>query len=91
MVDQEGGEVRRLPGAPVNSEKTIGSQPTAAQRASLATQAGTGAGGVTDGVDGESGCLGLAIVEGHALDVVEDRGAEVVDRYGFGHVTSVNW
>jgi beta-N-acetylhexosaminidase len=44
MADQEGGEVRRLPGAPVNSEKTIGSQPTAAQRASLATQAGSGAG-----------------------------------------------
>jgi beta-N-acetylhexosaminidase len=44
MVDQEGGEVRRLPGAPVDSEKTIGSQPTAAERAALATQAGTGAG-----------------------------------------------
>ena len=41
MTDQEGGEVRRLPGAPVSSEKTIGasSNPTGA-----ASSAGTGAG-----------------------------------------------
>lgn len=41
MTDQEGGEVRRLPGAPVLSEKQIGesSHPSAA-----ATQAGRGAG-----------------------------------------------
>src|SRR6202034_4159829 len=41
MTDQEGGEVRRLPGAPVLSEKQIGqsSNPAAA-----AAQAGTGAG-----------------------------------------------
>jgi len=40
MTDQEGGEVRRLPGAPVLSEKQVGqsSNPTAA------AQAGTGAG-----------------------------------------------
>jgi beta-N-acetylhexosaminidase len=44
MVDQEGGEVRRLPGAPVDSEKTIGSLPTAAERAAAATAAGEGAG-----------------------------------------------
>jgi beta-N-acetylhexosaminidase len=44
MVDQEGGEVRRLPGAPVDSEKTIGSLPTAAERAAAATAAGQGAG-----------------------------------------------
>ena len=44
MVDQEGGEVRRLPGAPVNSEKTIGSLPTPAQRSAAAKAAGTGAG-----------------------------------------------
>jgi beta-N-acetylhexosaminidase len=44
MVDQEGGEVRRLPGAPVNSEKFIGSRPTAKQRNTLARQAGRGAG-----------------------------------------------
>jgi beta-N-acetylhexosaminidase len=41
MTDQEGGEVRRLPGRPVLSEKQIGQS---AQRAQLATQAGTGAG-----------------------------------------------
>jgi beta-N-acetylhexosaminidase len=41
MTDQEGGEVRRLPGAPTMSEKQIGesSNPAAA-----ASQAGTGAG-----------------------------------------------
>ena len=41
MTDQEGGEVRRLPGAPVMSEKQIGqsSDPAAA-----ASSAGTGAG-----------------------------------------------
>jgi beta-N-acetylhexosaminidase len=41
MTDQEGGEVRRLPGAPVRSEKQIGqsSDPAAA-----ASSAGTGAG-----------------------------------------------
>jgi beta-N-acetylhexosaminidase len=44
MTDQEGGEVRRLPGAPVLSEKQIGSLPTAAQRSAAATAAGTGAG-----------------------------------------------
>jgi beta-N-acetylhexosaminidase len=44
MVDQEGGEVRRLPGAPVDSEKYIGSRRTAARRAALATAAGKGAG-----------------------------------------------
>jgi beta-N-acetylhexosaminidase len=44
MVDQEGGEVRRLPGAPVDSEKFIGSRRTAARRAALATAAGNGAG-----------------------------------------------
>jgi beta-N-acetylhexosaminidase len=41
MTDQEGGEVRRLPGAPARSEKQIGEQHNAAGAAS---QAGTGAG-----------------------------------------------
>jgi beta-N-acetylhexosaminidase len=41
MTDQEGGEVRRLPGAPVLSEKQIGEQRDAA---TAAAQAGTGAG-----------------------------------------------
>jgi beta-N-acetylhexosaminidase len=41
MTDQEGGQVRRLAGAPVLSEKQIGA---AADRASAAEQAGRGAG-----------------------------------------------
>ena len=41
MTDQEGGEVRRLPGAPVQSEKQIGESPNPAAAASAA---GTGAG-----------------------------------------------
>ena len=41
MTDQEGGEVRRLPGAPASSEKTIGA---AANPTSAASSAGTGAG-----------------------------------------------
>jgi beta-N-acetylhexosaminidase len=41
MTDQEGGEVRRLPGPRALSEKQIGES---ADAASLATQAGTGAG-----------------------------------------------
>ena len=42
MTDQEGGEVRRLPGRPVLSEKQIGAKPLA-QAKTLATQAGQGA------------------------------------------------
>jgi beta-N-acetylhexosaminidase len=41
MTDQEGGQVRRLPGAPVLSEKQIGEQHDAA---AAATAAGAGAG-----------------------------------------------
>jgi beta-N-acetylhexosaminidase len=41
MTDQEGGEVRRLPGAPVLSEKHIGQS---SNPATAAAQAGTGAG-----------------------------------------------
>ena len=44
MTDQEGGLVRRLPGAPVHSEKWIGSRATASNRAYQARLAGTGAG-----------------------------------------------
>jgi len=44
MTDQEGGEVRRLPGAPVHSEKWIGSRSSASARAYQARQAGRGAG-----------------------------------------------
>jgi beta-N-acetylhexosaminidase len=44
MTDQEGGLVRRLPGAPVHSEKWIGSRSTASKRAAQARSAGQGAG-----------------------------------------------
>jgi beta-N-acetylhexosaminidase len=44
MTDQEGGQVRRLPGAPVHSEKWIGSRSSASARAYQARQAGHGAG-----------------------------------------------
>jgi beta-N-acetylhexosaminidase len=43
MTDQEGGLVNRLPGAPGQSEKWIGSRATAAGRATQARRAGSGA------------------------------------------------
>jgi len=49
MTDQEGGEVRRLPGQPVLSEKQIGARPLAQAKA-LATQAGQGAAANLHGV-----------------------------------------
>jgi beta-N-acetylhexosaminidase len=42
MTDQEGGQVRRLPGQPTLSEKQIGAKPLS-QAKTLATQAGRGA------------------------------------------------
>ena len=47
MTDQEGGEVRRLPGAPLRSEKEIGES---SHRLTLARQAGIGAGDNLRGV-----------------------------------------
>ena len=44
MTDQEGGQVRRLPGAPVRSAKWIGSRASASARAFQASKAGHGAG-----------------------------------------------
>jgi beta-N-acetylhexosaminidase len=44
MTDQEGGQVRRLPGAPVRSAKWIGSRASASARAFQARKAGQGAG-----------------------------------------------
>ena len=43
MTDQEGGLVRRLPGAPLHSEKWIGARSTASSRANQAHKAGSGA------------------------------------------------
>jgi beta-N-acetylhexosaminidase len=48
MTDQEGGEVRRLPGAPALSEKEIGQS---AHPATAAREAGEGAGKVLRGAD----------------------------------------
>jgi beta-N-acetylhexosaminidase len=43
MTDQEGGQVRRLPGAPIHSQKWIGDRTTASNRAYQARKAGSGA------------------------------------------------
>ena len=43
MTDQEGGLVRRLPGAPVHSQKWIGARATGTSRATQARKAGAGA------------------------------------------------
>jgi beta-N-acetylhexosaminidase len=49
MTDQEGGQVRRLPGRPFLSEKQIGANPLAKAK-TLATQAGQGAAANLHGV-----------------------------------------
>lgn len=71
MTDQEGGEVRRLPGAPTRSEKQIGSSrhPAAAAR-----RAGRGAGLNLKGVEMN---VNLAPV----LDVYRKPG-DFIDQYG---------
>jgi beta-N-acetylhexosaminidase len=71
LVDQEGGQVRRLPGAPLLSEKQIGasSDPEAE-----ATSAGTGAARNLSGVDMN---VNLAPV----LDVYRKTG-DFIDQYG---------
>jgi beta-N-acetylhexosaminidase len=64
MTDQEGGEVRRLPGQPTLSEKQIGES---AQPATAAAQAGTGAGQNLAGV-------GLNVNLAPVLDVYRQPG-----------------
>ena len=71
MTDQEGGEVRRLPGAPVLSEKQIGQS---AHPAAAATAAGTGAGRNLHGV-------GLNVNLAPVLDVFRTPG-NFDDRFG---------
>ena len=70
MTDQEGGEVRRLPGAPAQSEKQIGesSNPAAA-----ASAAGTGAGKYLAGV-------GMNVNLAPVLDVYYKAG-NFIDQY----------
>lgn len=64
MTDQEGGEVRRLPGAPVQSEKQIGES---GDPAGAAAQAGTGAGQNLAGV-------GMNVNLAPVLDVYRQAG-----------------
>ena len=70
MTDQEGGEVRRLPGAPTMSEKQIGE---AKNPASAASQAGTGAGQNLAGV-------GMNVNLAPVLDVFYKSG-NFIDQY----------
>ena len=70
MTDQEGGEVRRLPGAPDLSEKQIGQSGTPA---AAAAQAGTGAGQ-------NLASVGMNVNLGPVLDVFYKAG-DFTDRY----------
>ena len=70
MTDQEGGEVRRLPGAPAMSEKQIGAYSNPAAGAS---QAGTGAGQNLAGV-------GMNVNLAPVLDVYYKSG-NFIDQY----------
>ena len=71
MTDQEGGEVRRLPGAPEQSEKQIGSSP---QPVSAAREAGRGAGRNLRGV-------GMNVNLAPVLDVYRTPG-NFIGQYG---------
>ncbi|MTD57074.1 glycoside hydrolase family 3 N-terminal domain-containing protein [Amycolatopsis pithecellobii] len=71
MTDQEGGQVRRLPGEPVLSEKQVGQ---AADPVAAATQAGTGAGRNLAGV-------GMNVNLAPVLDVYRTAG-DFMDRFG---------
>jgi beta-N-acetylhexosaminidase len=70
MTDQEGGEVRRLPGAPALSEKQVGAS---ANPALAASQAGTGAGQNLGGV-------GMNVNLAPVLDVYY-RAGNFIDQY----------
>ena len=70
MTDQEGGEVRRLPGAPVQSEKQIGES---GDPAGAAAQAGTGAGQNLAGA-------GMNVNLAPAMDVYRQAG-DFLDQY----------
>ncbi len=72
MTDQEGGEVRRLPGAPAMSEKQIGAS---ANPAAAASQAGTGAGAGQNLVG-----VGMNVNLAPVLDVYYESG-NFIDQY----------
>ncbi|WP_431874109.1 glycoside hydrolase family 3 N-terminal domain-containing protein [Amycolatopsis sacchari] len=71
MTDQEGGQVRRLPGEPALSEKQIGQS---ADPVAAATQAGTGAARTLAGV-------GMNVNLAPVLDVYRTEG-DFLDHYG---------
>src|SRR5438270_828381 len=71
LTDQEGGQVRRLPGAPVLSEKQIGQ---AANASALARAAGAGAGQNLRGV-------GINVNLAPVLDVYR-RPGNFIDQFG---------
>lgn len=73
MTDQEGGEVRRLPGRPYLSEKQIGANPLP-QAETLATEAGQGAAANLRGV-------GMNVNLAPVLDVYRQAG-DFDDQYG---------
>ena len=73
MTDQEGGLVRRLPGAPTMSEKQIGASSNPASAASSAGRAGAGAGQNLAGV-------GMNVNLAPVLDVY-DRSGNFIDQY----------
>jgi beta-N-acetylhexosaminidase len=73
MTDQEGGEVRRLPGRPYLSEKEIGANPLP-QAEKLATEAGQGAAANLHGV-------GMNVNLAPVLDVYRKAG-DFDDQYG---------
>ncbi|WP_326950648.1 beta-N-acetylhexosaminidase [Amycolatopsis sp. NBC_01307] len=71
MTDQEGGQVRRLPGEPALSEKQVGQ---AADPVAAATAAGTGAGRTLT-------AAGMNVNLAPVLDVYRQAG-DFIDRYG---------
>jgi beta-N-acetylhexosaminidase len=73
MTDQEGGQVRRLPGRPILSEKQIGSNPLP-QAETLATEAGQGAATNLSGV-------GMNVNLAPVLDVYRQAG-DFDDQFG---------
>ena len=76
MTDQEGGQVRRLPGEPTLSEKEIGQSSDAA---TLASEAGSGAGNNLRGV-------GMNVNLAPVLDVYRKPG-DFEDQYGRSYST----
>jgi beta-N-acetylhexosaminidase len=80
MTDQEGGLVRRLPGAPAPSEKQIGES---ANPAAAASQAGTGAGQNLAGV-------GMNVNLAPVLDVYYESG-NFIDEYQRSYSSRRRW